>query len=92
MTVIAAYDIREDSRRARLAALLQGYGDRVQKSVFVVRVSEGDLDDIRQFAAEELDLDTDSFYLFRQCHTCWEALGCVGQAQTPEKVLFWAVL
>ncbi|GBD22623.1 CRISPR-associated endonuclease Cas2 2 [bacterium HR29] len=32
--VVVAYDIPDDRRRAKLARLLAGYGDRVQRSVF----------------------------------------------------------
>ena len=34
MTVIVAYDVKEDNRRARIAAVLSAYGFRLQKSVF----------------------------------------------------------
>jgi len=69
-------------------------GDRVQKSVFVLTLTltPESLTEIRVKAHELLDHETDSLYLFRQCSTCWETLECIGQAHTPEKVLFWAVL
>src|SRR5581483_10587436 len=35
LTYMIAYDISEDNRRARVAATLQAYGDRIQRSVFV---------------------------------------------------------
>ena len=92
LTIVAAYDVSEDSRRSRLAAVLQAHGDRVQKSVFVLTLTPESLTEIRVKAHELLDHDTDSLYLFRQCSTCWETLECIGQAHTPEKVLFWAVL
>ena len=34
MRIIVAYDISEDSRRARVSALLASWGDRIQRSVF----------------------------------------------------------
>lgn len=36
---LVAYDIPQDKRRARIAKFLQGYGDRVQYSVFVIDCS-----------------------------------------------------
>lgn len=45
MMILAAYDVAVDGRRSRLAALLQSVGDRVQKSVFVLSVDHGTLDD-----------------------------------------------
>lgn len=35
---LLAYDIADDRRRTKVAAVLQAYGDRVQFSVFVVDV------------------------------------------------------
>ncbi len=91
LTVIAAYDVSEDARRARLAALLQTTGDRVQKSVFVLAVDDVDLTEIRTRALDIIDPDTDSLYFFRQCAPCWEAVGCVGQAHAPDRTLYWFV-
>ena len=39
MIVVATYDISADSRRSRVAALLQGWGDRVQRSVYVLDIT-----------------------------------------------------
>jgi hypothetical protein len=35
LTVIIAYDISDDRRRSRVAANIQVWGDRVQRSVFL---------------------------------------------------------
>ena len=92
MTIIAAYDVRENDRRARLAALLQAYGDRVQKSVFVLDVDDTELQHVTTKGAEIIDTDVDSFWLTPCCATCWDGVIRVGQVALPERVLFWAVL
>ena len=92
LTLVATYDVTSDPRRARLAALLQGYGDRVQKSVFIVRADAAGVDELRRRAEAILDLNHDSLYLFSQCGTCWLSLGCIGQAEPDEPVLYWAAL
>lgn len=38
--VVVAYDIEDDRRRARLARTLEGYGERVQYSVFECDLEE----------------------------------------------------
>jgi hypothetical protein len=43
LTHVIAYDISEDARRARVAAVLQAHGDRVQRSVFVCTLESDDL-------------------------------------------------
>jgi CRISPR-associated protein Cas2 len=92
LTHVIAYDISEDRRRARLAAVLQAYGDRVQRSVFVCTLEPDLLEDIRNRVAEIINPETDSVYVFRQCAACWEDVGIHGQASVSDEPLFWAVL
>ncbi|MFV0408116.1 MAG: CRISPR-associated endonuclease Cas2 [Propioniciclava sp.] len=91
VTVLAAYDIRENDRRARVAAVLQTVGDRVQKSVFVLLVDPADLDELTQRVTELIDTNTDSFLMFRQCEHCWKQAVTVGQASTPQRVTHWGI-
>jgi len=41
--VVIAYDITDDKRRRKLAKFLEGYGDRVQYSVFEARLNKRQL-------------------------------------------------
>ncbi len=91
LTVVAAYDVSEDARRARLAAILQTTGDRVQQSVFVLAIDDDELAVLRERALEIIDPVTDSVYFFRQCGPCWDAVGCIGQAHPPTRCLYWVV-
>lgn len=91
LTIVAAYDVTDDGRRSRLAALLQAYGDRIQKSVFILELAPDMLAEVRERSRGILDLEDDSFYLFTQCGQCWDRVECHGQADKPERVLFWAV-
>ena len=92
MIVVATYDISADSRRSRVAALLQSWGDRVQRSVYVLDITAETLDQIRARCAGIMDLDVDSRYFMPMCATCWATTTYVGQANPPERVLFWAAL
>lgn len=92
MIVVAAYDVSEDSRRSRLAALLQSVGDRVQKSVFVLSINGDELAALRERMSTIIDPDRDSVYVFRQCAPCWEIVDCLGQADPPRPVLYWSVM
>lgn len=38
--VVVAYDIEDDRRRTRIARILEGYGERVQWSVFECHIEE----------------------------------------------------
>jgi len=44
---IAAYDIAKDSRRIRVAEILNEYGRRLQRSVFEIEVEPEELDELR---------------------------------------------
>jgi CRISPR-associated protein Cas2 len=92
LTYVIAYDISDDRRRAQLAALLQAYGDRIQKSVFVCTADPDRITEIRSRAATIIKPETDSVYVFRQCAACWDAVGIHGQATTASEPLYWAIL
>lgn len=91
LTIIAAYDVSEDDRRSRLAAMLQMHGDRIQKSVFILTVDEPGLTELAQRATALIDTKTDSLWFARQCANCWDSVQTIGQAHSPTKVTHWAV-
>jgi CRISPR-associated protein Cas2 len=92
LTHVVAYDISDDRRHARVAAVLQTYGDRIQRSVFVATIDTQQLNEARERVSQIINLDTDSVYVFRQCAACWEAVGIHGQASVAGEALYWAVL
>lgn len=92
LTTVIAYDVHDDRRRARLAALLQQYGDRIQFSVFLCWLDETELAGVLEHGTEIIDPATDSIYAFRQCEPCWDKVVTIGQARPPLPTLYWAVL
>lgn len=92
LTHVIAYDISEDARRARVAAILQAHGDRVQRSVFICALEPDALTDLCNRLSQIINPRTDSLHVFRQCAACWEAVGVYGQATVTEEPLYWAVL
>jgi CRISPR-associated protein Cas2 len=92
LTHVIAYDISDDRRRARVAAVLQAYGDRVQRSVFIATVEEDMLREARDRISQIINPQTDSVYIFRQCAPCWETVGIYGQATVSHEALYWAVM
>lgn len=73
MTVIA-YDVADDRRRARLAAVLEDYGVRVQYSVFECLLDDRRLQELRRVAAAILEPAADRIAYYRLCPRC----GCQG--------------
>jgi len=62
--VVVAYDIRDDRRRDKVAKILEGYGERVQYSVFECRLDRVQYLRLRHRLEEVIDRDADlvSFY------------------------------
>lgn len=61
---VVAYDVRLDWRRTRIAHTLEGFGDRVQYSVFLVDAKPSRLLRLQAKLIRYLDLETDSILLF----------------------------
>ena len=70
MIVILAYDIASDTRRARLAAALEGWGYRLQESVFQLRLEPAELDEVRRQVTEIINQADDVIHLYPLCDSC----------------------
>ena len=83
---VVAYDIPDDRRRSRVAKVLEGYGARVQYSVFECPLNG------KQFAAlwkelkERVRPAEDSLRAYRLCPTCAGSMKTVGRAVRVEDV------
>ncbi len=78
--------------RVKLATVLEKYGDRIQKSVFLIGANQQELAEITARAEALIDVNTDSLWLMQQCATCWETATLVGQAEPPQRSHYWAVM
>lgn len=92
LTLVAAYDIREDDRRARVAAYLQSWGNRVQRSVYLLRVPEDELDEVMARADAMIAPETDGLIFLRQCRSCWEDRHEHGQLAADAPDVAWIVM
>lgn len=68
---VISYDISEDKRRNKIAKLLEGYGRRVQYSVFECPVNEKKMK-VLYAALQDLtqDMQEGSIYIYHICGTC----------------------
>lgn len=57
---VVVYDIPDDKRRKKVSDLLEGYGQRVQYSVFECFLSQGKYDELRQRLQKRVKLSEDS--------------------------------
>jgi CRISPR-associated protein Cas2 len=70
MRYVIAYDITDDQRRQRAAKLLEGWGRRVQKSVFECELSPNELQEVVSSLKALLVLEEDRCHLYRLCGEC----------------------
>ena len=60
MLVLVTYDIPDDKRRTKLATFLEGYGRRVQKSVFECFLSLSEMKALYQSVQRRVQLQEDN--------------------------------
>lgn len=77
---VISYDISEDKRRNKVAKLLEGYGHRVQYSVFECHINEKKL---KMLYAALMDLTCDmeegSVCIYRVCASCEKKRLIIGE-------------
>ena len=60
MLVLVTYDISDNKRRTKLATFLEGYGRRVQKSVFECFLTQAEMQDLHNRIQRRVTAEEDS--------------------------------
>ena len=81
MRYLICYDVPDDKRRRKLAELLDGYGDRVQFSVFEAVLPRPVFDNLLNGIQELLFEDDDRLDIYPICRTCGDKVIRLGQSQ-----------
>jgi CRISPR-associated protein Cas2 len=87
---VVVYDIPCDKRRKKIADLLEGYGKRVQYSVFECVLSQSKYDEMRQRLKKKVKIQEDSvrFYpVSRHTLSQVETWGGIAVTQAPGSVI-----
>ena len=90
MRYVVAYDVADDARRRRVANALEGYGDRVQYSVFEVDVAAETLAAMVDELDRLLEVPADALRVYRLCGACEVASHSLG-ASRRDRPLAWIV-
>ena len=90
-TTIVAYDISSDSVRARVSAMLQVWGERLQESVFLCEIEPEDLKALEERVLHMIDLTTDALLVLPLCGVCRARQRVAGQYLEPSREPCWAV-
>ena len=67
---VVCYDVANNKRRSKVAACLDGYGDRVQDSVFELSVNRALLDQCITEVSGLINAAEDSVIVYRLCTAC----------------------
>ncbi len=67
---VVCYDVANNTRRYKVAACLDGYGDRVQGSVFELPVNHTLLDQCLAEVSGLINAAEDSVIVYRLCKAC----------------------
>ncbi|WP_417734146.1 CRISPR-associated endonuclease Cas2 [Rosistilla oblonga] len=66
---LVTYDVRDAKRLRKVAKLLEGYGERIQYSVFRVRLTREKLEKLRWELSEAMELE-DDLLVIPLCERC----------------------
>ncbi len=91
MMLVVAYDIASDDARAKSSAVLAGWGDRIQKSVYQCQVDSDEFEEIVERIEALIDPSTDVVQFFRLCAHCSDAQLGLGQSATLAADPYWIV-
>jgi CRISPR-associated protein Cas2 len=85
MFYLISYDISPDRRRTKVAKLLEGFGQRVQYSVFECDLEESQFRQLEQRLLKLIDEnDGDNLRIYRMCGACERSIAVYGSGPAPE--------
>lgn len=90
MFVVVCYDIPDNMRRNRVGKMLEGFGCRVQKSVFECDLEQKHLDKLKQKLRQLLQ-DEDSVRYYYLCRDCLQKVEVVSGPPVTQSPSYFAV-
>lgn len=85
MLYVISYDLSNDRRRTRLAKILEGFGQRVQYSVFECDLTAQQYGILKRKMCKLIVPDEgDSLRIYRLCAACVRTIELVGQGPPVE--------
>ena len=91
MFVVVCYDIPDDKRRTRVGKTLEGFGYRVQKSVFECEVEPELFKKMRTRVAKVTDPEEDSVRYYFLCQRCLSKIHVSGPGEVQREKPFFVV-
>lgn len=83
---VVCYDVANDRRRREIAACLDGYGDRIQESVFELAVDRALMEGCLAEISAIIDRSEDNIAIYRLCGSCERERSYLGVGATADRV------
>lgn len=77
---VVSYDIPDDKRRTKIMKTLEGYGRRVQYSVFECELRPADLTKLQQRLRDLIQPEQDDVRFYTLCENCVRKITALGKA------------
>ncbi len=91
MLVVVAYDTPSDRRRRRFVRVIEGYGERVQDSVFECWLTTQQWQQVQQRLADLVEPAEDRIRFYRFCGKDTDAVLKIGKGSPPTDVALYAL-
>ncbi len=88
---VVCYDIVDDKKRTRIAKIMEGFGKRVQKSVFECFLTDREFEEMKKKVEKEMDFEIDSINYYLLCERCQKAIRKSGIAFTETDEEFYII-
>ena len=85
MTYLIMYDITDGDRRNQVAAVLEEWGERIQFSVFSLKINKAQFESLRNHLLTFIDLDEDSLRCYPVCSDCMARMYVLAGPPLPAK-------
>jgi len=89
--VVVSYDVADDRRRAKVAGILLGSGERVQFSVFECHLTREELERLRAKLTQVIAPAEDSVRFYALCERCRQSVIVEGKGAATEDHDFYVV-
>ncbi|MGK5091143.1 CRISPR-associated endonuclease Cas2 [Deltaproteobacteria bacterium TL4] len=81
---LVVYDIADEKRLTKIAKIMEGYGIRVQKSVFETILNSQSLRSLKFKLIDVIDPIEDGVKFFQLCVRCQQRTSIVGIGEIPD--------
>lgn len=89
MLTMICYDIADDRRRNKVARLLEGWGERVQESMFECHISATQQRQIMGDIAHLIDADQDKVRYHALCGKDRSKVIVMGKGRVTHDIAYW---